>query len=54
MPDEGSAGSLAQAKEPHLPGANKLCHRPDGVFDRDRRINPVLIVEINEFYAKPT
>jgi len=37
----------------YLAVAHELAHRPDGVFDRHGRIDPVDVVEVDEISFEP-
>src|SRR4051794_34045164 len=44
---------LGQPEMPHLAGGHEFRHRPDGVLDRNVRVDAVLVVEVDVVDAEP-
>ena len=51
-PADGRRGGLGEAEVAHLPGPDQLRHRPDGLLDRRVRVDPVLVVEVDDVHAE--
>src|SRR5258708_39562467 len=45
---------LAESQRADLAGGDQFGHRPDGVFDRDTRIKPVAVVQVDDVGAQST
>lgn len=50
-PDGGRCG-FRQAEEAHLAGLDQLGHRAHGLLDRNIRVHPVLVVEVDVVHAE--
>ena len=49
---DGLRRRLAQAEEAHLALRDELRHRADGVLDRHRRVDAMLVVEVDHVDAE--
>ena len=45
---------LGEAEEAHLPLAHQVGHGADDVLDRDGRVHPVLVEQVNPIGAEPS
>ena len=52
-PADGVGRRLGQPEVPDLAGGDQLGHRADGLLDRHRLVDPVLVVEVDVVDAEP-
>ncbi len=52
-PSDGVGRGLADAEIPNLAGFDQLAECAPGLFDRHRRVDPVLVVEVDVIDAEP-
>ena len=52
-PTDGVGRRLAQPEEADLAGGDQLGHRADGLLDRHRLVDPVLVVEVDVVEPEP-
>ena len=50
---DGGGRRLGEAEVAHLAGGDQLGHRADGLLDRDRLVDAVLVVEVDVVDAEP-
>jgi len=50
---DGVRRRLGQSQMTHFAGLDQLGHRADGFFDRNSRIDPVLVIQIDVVDAEP-